>query len=157
MKAIIIPTDLIDLQATAVASYRWRETARGWHGLFSFISFFGLYCAVLTYQVQPQEVFALDEVLRLRVVDEGGRLKKISLLGDLFTYLNEQIMPNVFATAWYNNDTFTPAESDYILGYNKLVGGLLIVQKRGAPSTPCRQPHYSGFRSSYEVRAHLHF
>ncbi len=117
-----------------------------------FILFFGLFCAILLTQMQPDKIFSLDEALRQRVVDESGALQNdVTVLEDLYGYLTDQIMPNVFPASWYNDDAFTTAESGYILNYNKLVGGLLIVQERGTATSPCREPYYPGFRSAYEV------
>ena len=114
--------------------------------------FFGLYCAILISQIHPEQIFALDESLRQRVVDESGQLQQVTVLEDFFTYLSNTIMPGVFPGQWYNNANFTTAESGYVLDYNKLVGGLLIVQERGLPTSPCRVPYFPHFRSAYEVK-----
>jgi hypothetical protein len=59
-------------------------------------------------------------------------------------------MPNVFPGKWYNDDAYSTSESGYVLDYNRLVGGLLIVQGRGSKSNKCVQPYYnSTFRYMY--------
>jgi hypothetical protein len=146
--------DRINLKATIESCIQWRKSKKGWWELMRFILFFGLYCAILLAQIQPDKIFSLDEALRQRVVDESGTLQNdITALEDLYQYLTDQIMPNVFPATWYNDDSFTTAESGYILNYNKLVGGLLIVQERGTALSPCKEPYFPGFRSAYEVSA----
>ena len=142
---------LFDLKATIANCERWNKTKKGWWELSRFLVFFGLYCAILLSQINPGVIFGLDESLRQRVVDEDGQLQQVTVLEDLYTYLIQQIMPNVFPAQWYNNDSFSTNESGYILEYNKLVGGLLIVQERGTSLIPCRDPFFPGFRSAYEV------
>jgi len=85
-------------------------------------------------------------------VDEGGSLQGVESLGDFFDYLSNQIMPNVFPDLWYNDEPLSTAKDEvgYVLGYNKLVGGLLITQKRRIVKPYCKQPRYADFRSSYE-------
>jgi len=92
------------------------------------------------------------QALRQTVVDEGDSLQKVESLGDFFDYLSDQIMPNVFPDAWYNDEPLSTAKDEvgYVLGYNKLVGGLLITQKRRIVRPYCKQPAYPNFRSSYE-------
>jgi hypothetical protein len=141
----------IDLKATIDNCTRWSKTKKGWWELSCFLVFFGLYCAILISQIHPEQIFALDEALRQRVVDESGELQQVTVLEDLYSYLSNTIMPGVFPGQWYNDANYTTAESGYILDYNKLVGGLLIVQERGLPTAPCRVPYFSGFRSAYEV------
>ena len=145
--------DLIDLKETYSTSKRWRETSTGWIRLAWFLVFFVLYAIVLLLQGgQPQNIFALDEVLREKVVDEHRSLQQITSHADLFQYLNNQIVPTVFQSSWYNNVSFKTSEIGYIMQYNKLVGGLLIVQERGITTSPCQTPFYVGSRSAYEAR-----
>lgn len=59
-------------------------------------------------------------------------------------------MPNVFPNEWYNGDPYSTSESGYILDYNRLVGGLLIVQKRGGKARTCVQPRFNSTFSSYD-------
>jgi hypothetical protein len=144
--------DTIDLEATYKAAKRWRETSTGWVRLFWFLNFFSLYAIVLSLQGgHPQNIFVLDEVLREKVVDEKRSLQQISSHADFFQYLNQQIVPTVFQNSWYNNESFKTSEIGYIMQYNKLVGGLLIVQERGVDTSPCLLPFYERSRSSYEV------
>ncbi len=59
-------------------------------------------------------------------------------------------MPNVFPGKWYNDDAYSTTDSGYVLDYNRLVGGLLIVQGRGSRSDRCVQPYYNAtFRCVY--------
>lgn len=62
-------------------------------------------------------------------------------------------MPNVFPDKWYNEKPLSTAkdETGYVLGYNKLVGGLLLTQQRGLLKSYCKEPYYKNFRSSYET------
>jgi hypothetical protein len=93
------------------------------------------------------------QALRNSVVDEGGSLQGVGSLGDFFDYLSDQIMPNVFPDSWYNGEPLSTAKDEvgYVLGYNKLVGGLLITQTRGMLKQYCKTPYFSSFRSSYET------
>jgi hypothetical protein len=121
--------DHIDLRETYKSSKRWRETSVGWYRLASFLIFFALYSTILLLQGgQPQDIFSLNEVLRTRVIDEKRSLQQITTHADFFQYLKSQILPTVFQNQWYNNESFKTSESGYIMQYNKLVGGLLIVQ-----------------------------
>jgi hypothetical protein len=145
--------DHVDLRETYKSCKRWRETSIGWYRLTWFLLFFALYAAVLLLQGgEPQNIFTLDEVLRNRVVDEKHSLQQITTHADFFQYLKTQILPTVFQNQWYNNESFKTSEAGYIMQYNKLVGGLLIVQERGMDTSPCLAPFYSGARSSYEVQ-----
>jgi hypothetical protein len=89
----------------------------------------------------------------MKVVDEQGSLQDVSQLGDFFDYLSDQIMPNVFPDKWYNDKPLSTAkdETGYILGYNKLVGGLLLTQQRGLLKPYCKEPYFKEYRSSYET------
>jgi hypothetical protein len=85
-------------------------------------------------------------------VDEGDALQEVEDFDSFFTYLEETIMPNVFPDAWYNDVPLSTAngETGFVLGYNKLVGGLLITQRRGLIKPACKEPKYASFRSAYE-------
>jgi len=139
----------IDVKASLDAIERWPAKKKGYSQLCSFLLFFALYCCVMVMQINPGEVFRIDDALRNQVVDESGALQDVSTLGDLFDYLTGQIMENVFPGSWYNDDPLTTSEAGYVLDYNKLVGGLLIVQRRGV-RRKCVEPRYELTNSSYD-------
>uniref|UniRef100_A0A6U4MUT9 Polycystin cation channel PKD1/PKD2 domain-containing protein n=1 Tax=Hemiselmis andersenii TaxID=464988 RepID=A0A6U4MUT9_HEMAN len=139
----------VDVKASLDNIERWPAKKKGYSQLCSFLLFFALYCCVMVMQINPGEVFRIDDALRNQVVDEQGALQDVSTLGDLFDYLTEQIMENVFPGAWYNDDPLTTSEAGYVLDYNKLVGGLLIVQRRGV-RRKCVEPRYKLTNSSYD-------
>ena len=86
------------------------------------------------------------------MVDELGALQKVVSPGDFFVYLENQIMPNVFPSAWYSSTPLSSArnETGFVLGYNKLVGGLLLTQKRAMIKPHCKVPLFKSFSSSYQ-------
>jgi hypothetical protein len=139
----------IDIMATLDNIERWPVKRKGYAQLASFLLFFTLYCFTMVMQINPGSVFRIDDALRNQVVDEGGALQDVATLGDLFDYLEGQIMENVFPATWYNDDPLTTSESGYVLDYNKLVGGLLIVQRRGL-RRKCVEPRYKSMNSSYD-------
>mmetsp|Transcript_33961 Transcript_33961/g.85877 ORF Transcript_33961/g.85877 Transcript_33961/m.85877 type:complete len:859 (+) Transcript_33961:234-2810(+) len=139
----------VDVKASLDNIERWPAKKKGYSQLCSFLLFFALYCCVMVMQINPGEVFRIDDALRNQVVDEAGALQDVSTLGDLFDYLTDQIMDNVFPGAWYNDDPLTTSEAGYVLDYNKLVGGLLIVQRRGV-RRKCVEPRYELTNSSYD-------
>ncbi len=61
-------------------------------------------------------------------------------------------MDKVFPEAWYNDVPLSTAkeETGFVLGYNKLVGGLLISQARGLIKPECKKPYYPTYKSAYE-------
>jgi hypothetical protein len=65
--------------------------------------------------------------------------------GDVFSYLLSEwddkkeewtegteprggVLGTLFAAAWYNDDPYSPDEQGYLYDYNRLIGGVLIVQ-----------------------------
>ena len=81
--------------------------------------------------------------------------------GDFFDYLlksydNKQqsftdgtepaggLINSILGGTWYNGDPFTTDEMGMIYNYNKLIGGVLIIQKRGELE-PCEYSMYSLF------------
>jgi len=141
---------IVDLAATKADLERWPIIKKGYSDLFLWLVFFGLYCAVLMIQLRVSKTYAIDEALRSQVVDEGGALQDVSTLGDFFDYLDETIRPAIFPPEWYNGEPLTTDETGFVLYYNMLVGGLLVVQKRGISTSPCRVPMYTGANSSYQ-------
>ena len=88
-----------------------------------------------------------------RSLQDPNRGSHFNQLGDFFDYLSDQIMPHVFPDKWYNDKPLSTAkdETGYVLGYNKLVGGLLLVQQRGLLKPYCKEPYFQEYRSSYET------
>jgi len=141
---------IVDIKATQDDLTRWPEIKKGYSELLMWLIFFGLYCSVLMIQLRVERTYQIDEALRQMVVSEGDALQDVSTLGDFFGYLEDQIRPNIFPPEWYNGDTLTTDETGFVMYYNMLVGGLLVVQQRGTQQSPCRVPMYSGAKSSYQ-------
>mmetsp|Transcript_29719 Transcript_29719/g.57148 ORF Transcript_29719/g.57148 Transcript_29719/m.57148 type:complete len:868 (+) Transcript_29719:82-2685(+) len=52
----------------------------------------------------------------------------------IFDWLETGLLPKLFPSPeWYNGEEFTEFEKDYFLNYNKVIGGLKIIQRRRNP------------------------
>ena len=152
IRGMLSPVFSVRAHADAVTWIHRQKFRAGYFQLLKYLLFTSLYFSVLYVQMRVDETFEIDDVLRKYVVDQEGSLQDVQNLGDFFVYLQDQIIPNVFPSEWYNGDPLsTPKEeTGFVLGYNKLVGGLLLAQTRSYIKTSCKEPAYEGFRSSYE-------
>ena len=140
----------VNLKATYIEARDWPVFRGGYFDLFKFLAFCGLYFFILTLQLDVSSVYRIDEALRQSVIDEGGALQDVTDHGAFFQYLEETIMPNVFPGEWYNSEPLATADTGFVLDYNKLVGGLLVTQKRGTLLPACKLPYFDSYPSPYE-------
>eukprot|EP00960_Hanusia_phi_P033744 750627-Hanusia_phi.AAC.7 len=119
----------------------------GYKDLFSYTLFFLLFTLLVRWQMNVKASYDVHNMLTSVLLDQSGALAAISTEGQFFDYLLRSfdsgsnsfvqgtgptggILGNLFSTAWYNGDPITASDSGMLFDYNKLIGGVLIVQER---------------------------
>eukprot|EP00294_Goniomonas_avonlea_P013144 CAMPEP_0114544746 /NCGR_PEP_ID=MMETSP0114-20121206/3037_1 /TAXON_ID=31324 /ORGANISM="Goniomonas sp, Strain m" /LENGTH=628 /DNA_ID=CAMNT_0001729139 /DNA_START=8 /DNA_END=1894 /DNA_ORIENTATION=- len=107
----------------------WPSKKKGYRRLLGFCVFVVLYLVMISLQLNAGVSYIIDSSLRQFIRHQGG-LDNVISLDDWWTYADTEFQI-LFQDKWYNGQAFTTNETGYVLDYNKLIGGVLIQQKRG--------------------------
>ena len=119
----------------------WDDVKSGYLSLLWYICFVLIFITILSLQLNVGRAFTVDYALREVVLEQTEKLDGVRSMEQVWTYLIGEVgaevkdaglMAKLFQEQWYNGDEIDPAEAGYVLDHNKLVGGVLLVQQRGA-------------------------
>uniref|UniRef100_A0A6U4JV24 Uncharacterized protein n=2 Tax=Hemiselmis andersenii TaxID=464988 RepID=A0A6U4JV24_HEMAN len=138
---------MINVKRTIAEMDRWPGIVQGYTELGLYSCFVCLYVIVLLMQLDVGPSYAIDTMIRNNLLDQGDKLAAVASHGDIFAYLLQSysdgnfegeetepmggVLGDMFADKWYNDDPIPADESGYLFGYNRLIGGVQIEQKRG--------------------------
>mmetsp|Transcript_29978 Transcript_29978/g.73795 ORF Transcript_29978/g.73795 Transcript_29978/m.73795 type:complete len:819 (-) Transcript_29978:367-2823(-) len=143
---------MVNMKRSLAEMERWPGIVNGYLELIAYTGFFLLYVFVLTMQLEVPIAYQIDTMVRNNLLDQDGALAAVQTQGDVFSYLLAEfgddgnfdptteplggVLGKLFESTWYNDDPFVPDEQGYLFNYNRLIGGVQIIQQRGA-SGPC--------------------
>jgi len=159
----------INIKRTISALQRWngnlktgdQGTQRGYYALSFYSLFFSIFTYVVIQQLQVENQYKVDTVVRHTLLGQDEALASVTTHGDFFDYLladfdgdtgqfdadswpNGGILGTLFNDELYNGWAVLPADLGMLYQYNKLIGGVLITQKRGRVE-PCKPSAYKLF------------
>eukprot|EP00294_Goniomonas_avonlea_P016118 CAMPEP_0114543130 /NCGR_PEP_ID=MMETSP0114-20121206/2195_1 /TAXON_ID=31324 /ORGANISM="Goniomonas sp, Strain m" /LENGTH=594 /DNA_ID=CAMNT_0001727455 /DNA_START=6 /DNA_END=1787 /DNA_ORIENTATION=+ len=115
----------------------WPEKRAGYLSLCFFLSFVVLYLVIVSMQLKIGASYSIGSGLET-VFNNDGALAGVYTQAQFWDYLLQDgsgLMNILFTNQWYNGQAFTTNEQGFLLHYDKLVGGLLVVQQRGGLET----------------------
>jgi len=116
-----------------------KKKPEGFKALMFFLFWFALFIVVQYLQQDPPATFLVNTSVRagLAGYDEVAGLEG---LWDYFTQISMLLFPD----SEYNGQPLQPHALSYMHQYNKVVGGMLIIQNR-AHESACPSSNYNGF------------
>ena len=132
-------------------------TFQGYMSLFWYICFVLIFITILSLQLNVSRAFTVDFALREVVLEQTEKLDGVRTQDQIWTYLigeagaepqDAGLMAKLFQEQWYNGDQMDATEAGYVLDHNKLVGGVLLVQKRGKVQNCTRRSMYAALYPS---------
>eukprot|EP00960_Hanusia_phi_P011681 340629-Hanusia_phi.AAC.12 len=101
-------------------------------------------------QLDIGRAYLIDYSLREVLVGQSEKLDGIRSINQLWDYIigtdpatDTGLVGKIFEENWYNGQTYDPNELGFVLEYNKIVGGVLLVQQRGMISNCTEESVYS--------------
>jgi len=151
----------INIKQTIYHLRRWPGVMNGYLDLFFYAVFFILFVMLVVFQSDVEVANLIDDSIRNNLLQQDDALASVRTHGDFFDYLLKSfdnklqnfvdgseptggLINTILGGTWYNGDPFTTNEMGMIYNYNKLIGGVLIIQKRGEIEA-CEYSMYSLF------------
>ena len=118
-------------------------------GFVLFMLFAGVYVTLINEQLNTQSSFQIEEGLRsymegisTGVGSSGTGADRVTLqdvdwegltsIPRLWEWLIRAVVPAIYGTTKYNDADMLSYEKNYIASYNRVIGGMFLIQKRGA-------------------------
>ena len=95
-----------------------------------FFMFSALYIVVLTLQFDPGNSYKVTKGMTDFVTGIDG-YEDISSGEDLMGWAKDSLVPAIFGAEKYNGEKLALWERNYMVGHNKLIGGVFLMQTRG--------------------------
>eukprot|EP01044_Picomonas_judraskeda_P012018 COSAG03_NODE_1687_length_3648_cov_10.546915_1_plen_1037_part_00 len=96
----------------------------------SFFMFTALYIAVIDMQFNTSASYAVTKGMTDFITGTDG-YDDISDGEGVLSWTKDAVVPAVFGDTKYNDQKFALWERNYMMGHNKLIGGIFLEQKRG--------------------------
>ena len=166
-----VTTIRINLRRTLAGLERWNGsletgdagTLKGYYSLATYALFFAIFTYVVVAQLQVENQYKVDNVIRQNLLGQDDALAAIAAHEDFFDYLLSDfdiklgefnkgkgadtypdggVFGTLFEDKLYNEEALAPGDLGMLFQYNKLVGGVLITQKR-SQTKPCPPSAYA--------------